>query len=549
MIEAFSREDKFYCRLKIPCYIVSENDEENMKLFRTLLAVTLLILPISVHSASIGLIEELSFTIPKLQGEILDIDFNDINGDNIPEVLACDSSIWVLYSITGDSVVAWDSLAEIYSGFLAGQRDVKLLLEYVNSDSSADVIVARNVSAHIYDSDSSVAISMYSGASGYEIPVTKYFSGGSKAYYATQSSLGVLKFTDINNDGYKELVFSFPVTGYTSYLEGTGGYTQVYDSFPNISNTDYNLVYGGYEFKSEDKSLALIAEHYSYHSNQLGNDYIIISQQLAYIDSSGKVRDWNIEFPELPCDIYYDYIQTRKIVSIGCFGKLIPSNSELEIVIKKYSYMSCSSGQESQGSSVTEIAMMKIVSADSLEEVWSKSINEAYDNFVYLPQFPGFFCAFVDDVFTQFEGSDGSVFQATAVVPTGKREWDYPFNDSIPRLIVRNGNSISFYIADISTPVYEDNPPVLPADFRLSQPYPNPFNPQVNLSLFIPKRSEVVVKVFNIVGQQIDVLYNNVASAGELKLQWNAKDNPSGIYLIKATSGKQTSTVKAVLLK
>ena len=521
-----------------------------MRLFRPLLAVTLLILPISVYSASIGLIEELSFTIPKLQGEIIAFDFNDINGDNIPEVLACDTSIWVLYSITGDSIVAWDSLAEIYSGFLAGQRDVKLLLEDIDSDSSVDVIVARNVSVQLYDSDSSVVISMYSGASGYETPVTKYFSGGRWAYYAPQPSLGVLKFTDINYDGYKELLFSFPVTGFSSEFEGTGGHTQVYDSFPNISNTDYNLVYGGYEFKSEDESLALIAEHYSYQSSLLGFDVIRITQQLAYIDSSGKVHDWTVNFPELFCELDLDYIETRSIITIGCVGDLVPSDSAFEIVALKTSSRFCGAYPDYYDSSVSDLVMFKLVSLDSIEEVWSiENIQGIYDNFVYLPQFPGYFCAFVDDVFTQFDGSDGSVFQATAVVPTGKREWDYPFDDSIPRLIVRNGTSISFYLTDISTPVYEDNPPVLPADFRLSQPYPNPFNPQVNLSLFIPRRSEVVVRVFNIVGQQVDILYNNVASAGELKLHWNAKNNPSGIYLIKAMNGEQTSTVKAVLLK
>ena len=282
----------------------------------------------------------------------------------------------------------------------------------------------------------------------------------------------------------------------------------------------------------------------------MGFDVIRITQQLAYIDSSGKVHDWTVNFPELFCELDLDYIETRSIITIGCVGDLVPSDSAFEIVALKTSSRFCGAYPDYYDSSVSDLVMFKLLSLDSIEEVWSiENIQGIYDNFVYLPQFPGYFCAFVDDVFTQFDGSDGSVFQATAVVPTGKREWDYPFDDSIPRLIVRNGTSISFYLTDISTPVYEDNPPVLPADFRLSQPYPNPFNPQVNLSLFIPRRSEVVVRVFNIVGQQVDILYNNVASAGELKLHWNAKNNPSGIYLIQAMNGEQTSTVKAVLLK
>lgn len=520
-----------------------------MRLFGPLLAVTLLILPISVYSASIGLLEKLSFTIPKLQGEILAIDFNDIDGDNIPEVLACDTSIWVLYSITGDSIVAWDSLPNLYSNPTAKEGYVKLLLGDVDNDSNADVVVARMFGRGALGFDSAIVITKYDGQAGFQTSVSQYLNGGICVTNCPQIGLGMLEFDDINSDGSKELIFSFPFSGYSLYLQSTVGRTYVFSSFPDTQYTNYYLALSHHEIENQDSSLAFITESYSYRFSELGFDNYTTNQKLAYVDSSGKIHGWNIDFPELPCDIFFDYIQTRKIVSIGCLGELISTNLNLEIVIQKYTSLKCWDNVNGQDSSVTEMAMMKIVSADSLEEVWSKSINEKYDNFVYLPQFPGYFFAFVDDIFTQFDGSDGSVFQATAVVPTGKREWDYPFDDSIPRLIVRNGTSISFYLTDISTPVYEDNPPALPADFRLSQPYPNPFNPQVNLSLFIPKRSEVVVKVFNIVGQQIDVLYNNVASAGELKLQWNAKDNPSGIYLIKATSGKQTSTVKAVLLK
>lgn len=520
-----------------------------MRLYKPLLAVILLVLPLSIHSASIGLLEELSFTIPKLQGEIIAFDFNDIDGDNIPEVLACDTTIWVLYSITGDSIVAWDSLPILYSYFTTREGYVKLLLDDIDNDSNADVVVARMFGIRALGFDSAVVITKYDGHAGFQTSVSQYLNAGICATNCPQIGLGILEFSDINHDGSKELIFSFPFSGYNSYLQSTLGRTYVYSSFPDTQYTNYYLALSHHEIESQDSSMAFISESFRYLFSELGFDNYTTNQKLAYVDSSGEMHEWADNVQDLPCYIYYGYEETIKKVSVGCLGELISTNSGLEIAIMKNSFKRCSSDEGSEDSSVTEMAMMKIVSADSLEEIWSKNINGVYDDFVFLTQFPGFFCAFVDDVFTQLDGSDGSIFQATSVVPSGKRKWDYPFDDSIPRLIVRNGNSISFYVADVSTPVYEDNPPTLPADFRLSQPYPNPFNPEVNLSLLIPRRSEVVVRVFNIVGQQVDILYDNVAAAGELKLHWNAKGNPSGIYLIKAMNGEQTSTVKAVLLK
>jgi len=515
------------------------------------------IIPISTFSASIGLIEELSFTIPKLQGVILDIDFNDINGDNIPEVLACDTNIWVLYSMTGDSIIAWDSLPKYddllgyYSSVLEGF--VKVLLGDLDNDSIHDIAVARirlDISGPFVDS--SVVIIKYDGSSSFLNSDTIYFNSGNCLTGCPTVGIGVLELSDINYDGSKELFFSFRRSFPGLDFESTSGRTFLFNSFPDTISTHNYLALSRNKLYGADSTLAFITENYrNVYSSIPGSEIRRINQNIAYVDSVGAIHDWTLDFPTLP-SANCIAMDIERIATLGCIGNLVSTFTGLHIALLKKSYLRCTKYPftgDIFDTTNTELAVYRLISLDSIEQVWSKNIQEVYDNFVYLSQFPGFFCVFVDDVFTQFNGSDGSIFQATAAVPTGKREWAYPFNDSIPRLIVKNGPNVSFYLTDISTPVYENDPPTLPDDFRLSQPYPNPFNPQLNLSLFIPRRSEVVVKVFNIVGQQVDVLYNDVASAGELKLQWNAKDNPSGIYLIKAISGNQSSTVKAVLLK
>jgi hypothetical protein len=290
-----------------------------------------------------------------------------------------------------------------------------------------------------------------------------------------------------------------------------------------------------------------ICEQFSYFYDETGIDLNQVFRQIGYLDSLGTFHVYLI-----PVDPIYFYSagERQRLVDLGCVGDVSVANSSLEMAVMRRSKAQWYDGINFFDSSFSILSLYRIVSVDSVEEVWSlQNIQANYDDFLFHPQFPGFFFAFVDGVFTQFNGYDGSIFQSTTVVPAGNREWGYPFADSIPRLIITNGTTLSFYRADISTPVNEIEPPSLPASFKLSQPYPNPFNPDVSFSLSLPLRDEILVEVFNILGQRIDVVYDGTASAGLLKLNWNAGVNPSGIYLIKAAGSSQVATTKAVLLK
>ena len=71
-----------------------------------------------------------------------------------------------------------------------------------------------------------------------------------------------------------------------------------------------------------------------------------------------------------------------------------------------------------------------------------------------------------------------------------------------------------------------------PATFSLDAAYPNPFNPSTTMRLHVPVESHVDVSVYNLMGQQVDVIHSGLLSSGYTSLTWNAATLPSGMYIV-----------------
>ena len=76
-----------------------------------------------------------------------------------------------------------------------------------------------------------------------------------------------------------------------------------------------------------------------------------------------------------------------------------------------------------------------------------------------------------------------------------------------------------------------------PIDFSISNAYPNPFNPTVNIDFAIPEPSEIDIKIYDLLGRNIFTHKQNFANAGTFKFQWHGLSNEglpiaSGVYLI-----------------
>ena len=95
----------------------------------------------------------------------------------------------------------------------------------------------------------------------------------------------------------------------------------------------------------------------------------------------------------------------------------------------------------------------------------------------------------------------------------------------------------------------------LPLEFSLSQNYPNPFNPTTTINFSLPFESRVTLKVFNVLGEKVAVLFDGIKSAGYHDIVLNGSNLASGMYIytIEASTldglKKFSSSKKMLLMK
>ncbi len=120
--------------------------------------------------------------------------------------------------------------------------------------------------------------------------------------------------------------------------------------------------------------------------------------------------------------------------------------------------------------------------------------------------------------------------QFGSIAPTKYTRWD--FTNGVPR----------------TTGVIQQNDGVARA-YTLDQNYPNPFNPSTTIRYSIPNDGYVTLKVFNVLGQEIQTLVSQKQKTGNYSVVFDASRLASGIYFYQINAGTFVSTKKLVLLK
>ena len=89
----------------------------------------------------------------------------------------------------------------------------------------------------------------------------------------------------------------------------------------------------------------------------------------------------------------------------------------------------------------------------------------------------------------------------------------------------------------------------IPKSFALKQNFPNPFNPGTQIVFHLPKRSHVKLTVYNMAGQLVATIVNQVMEPGVKQINFNASSLPSGVYFYRIQASEYSDTRKMVLLK
>ncbi len=90
---------------------------------------------------------------------------------------------------------------------------------------------------------------------------------------------------------------------------------------------------------------------------------------------------------------------------------------------------------------------------------------------------------------------------------------------------------------------------IVPTEFRLEQNYPNPFNSSTTIHFQLPRKSHVTLRVYDILGQELETLINEEREAGMYILQYDGSNLTSGIYFYRLQAGSYSETKKLILLK
>ena len=112
---------------------------------------------------------------------------------------------------------------------------------------------------------------------------------------------------------------------------------------------------------------------------------------------------------------------------------------------------------------------------------------------------------------------------------------------------VTNNGSLSVYNGQLSE--IKKIKQEIPSEYKLSQNFPNPFNPSTSIEYSLKGSGNITLRVFNAEGKLITTLFSGYLTAGSYKISWEAAGFSSGVYFYKLSSGSFTESRKMLLIK
>lgn len=134
-------------------------------------------------------------------------------------------------------------------------------------------------------------------------------------------------------------------------------------------------------------------------------------------------------------------------------------------------------------------------------------------------------------------------YRSSFVFPT-------PRIDTVTVTVSNPVNSISktWFVNVVQDPTSVEDESI-PTEYSLAQNYPNPFNPSTTIKYTIPKQSQVTLKLFDVLGNEIASLVDEQKSIGTYSVDFNADQFSSGIYFYSLRAGNFSAVKKMTLIK
>jgi hypothetical protein len=90
---------------------------------------------------------------------------------------------------------------------------------------------------------------------------------------------------------------------------------------------------------------------------------------------------------------------------------------------------------------------------------------------------------------------------------------------------------------------------IVPTNFELAQNYPNPFKESTTIKYCVPERMKIRLEVFDLNGNKLTTLVDEIKEAGTFKIEFNAKELDCGEYFYKLESRDYFETKKMIVLR
>lgn len=321
--------------------------------------------------------------------------------------------------------------------------------------------------------------------------------------------------------------------------------------------------YGGsgsypYPYHSFAKTLGLAIAHYDFSFDTADND-AVINGTIALSDydvvcwSLGDESTADETFSNIEQDLVVEYLQQG--------GRLFVSGSEIAWDLDHM-------GSESDKAFIHDYLKATYDEDDSESYRVTGTAGSVFEHLdihfddgshgVYEEDYPDVYRANGSEAALLYENGQIAALKFKGHVPDGEQDasimiMGFPFEtiydeNERTELIGRVLQFFGYYIAD---PLAEHQPP---DSYSLHQNFPNPFNPYTAIRYEIPKRAQMALVIYNILGQRVVTVEEGVVEPGCDEYIWNGRDNygreiASGIYIARLVTPGYAKSIKMLLLK